>query len=171
MANSEVEMEFLKVEIENVKSIKNFSLEIPIEQGLYAIAGTNGVGKSTIMALLAVPFRPALLNDLFGRCGNASKVNYFYEGKSDYWEKEGAGARWKVKGKSSKDIRIDGFIEGSIIHGTRFSDSTLESLQLSDSVSEEHLVVGFRLIDYSLRKQLRSFDLPPLHCCYRRFVV
>ncbi|WP_405279545.1 AAA family ATPase [Cobetia sp. Ld8] len=133
-------MEFLKVEIENVKSIKNFSLEIPIEQGLYAIAGTNGVGKSTIMALLAVPFRPALLNDLFGRCGNTSKVNYFYEGKSDYWEKEEAGARWKVKGKSSKDIRIDGFIEGSIIHGTRFSDSTLESLQLSDSVSEEHLV-------------------------------
>ncbi|WP_442872645.1 tripartite tricarboxylate transporter TctB family protein [Cobetia sp. D5] len=33
------------------------------------------------------------------------------------------------------------------------------------------IAVGFRLIDYSLRKQLRSFDLPLLHCCYRRFVV
>tara|TARA_A100001391_G_scaffold86195_3_gene56580 strand:- start:215 stop:1381 length:1167 start_codon:yes stop_codon:yes gene_type:complete len=34
-----------------------------------------------------------------------------------------------------------------------------------------NLSVGFRLIDYSLSKQLRSFDLPFLYCCYRRFVV
>lgn len=128
----------LKLEIENIKSIKSFSLEIPIEQGLYAIAGTNGVGKSTIMALLAIPFRPALLSDLFGNCGQDSKINYYYSGKEDHWEK--SGPRWQIKGKPSKEIKIDGFIEGSIIHGTRFSDSTLESLKLSDNVRDEHLV-------------------------------
>ncbi|TVU68776.1 hypothetical protein FQP86_13445 [Cobetia crustatorum] len=33
------------------------------------------------------------------------------------------------------------------------------------------LDVGFRLIDYSLSKQLRSFGLPLLHCCNRCPVV
>jgi hypothetical protein len=128
----------LKVDIKNIKSVKNFTLEIPIEQGLYAIAGINGIGKSTLMALLAIPFRPALLNDLFNSCGANSAVSYFYEGKEDHWEM--IDGHWKTKGKHKKDIRIDGFIEGSIIHGTRFSDSTLASLKLSDKVKDEHLV-------------------------------
>lgn len=144
----------LKIEIENIKSIKKFSLEIPIEQGLYAIAGTNGVGKSTIMALLAIPFRPALLSDLFGNCGKDSKVDYYYTGKEDHWEKN--GPRWQIAGKPSKEIKIDGFIEGSIIHGTRFSDSTLESLQLSDDVRDEHLVDADEFINENFNEILHG---------------
>lgn len=144
----------LKIQIENIKSIKSFSLEIPIEQGLYAIAGTNGVGKSTIMALLAVPFRPALLSDLFGNCGQDSKINYYYSEKEDHWEK--IGPRWQIKGKQSKEIKIDGFIEGSIIHGTRFSDSTLESLKLSDNVRDEHLVDADEFINENFNQILHG---------------
>ncbi|WP_417534755.1 AAA family ATPase [Marinobacterium stanieri] len=144
----------LKIEIENIKSIKSFSLEIPIEQGLYAIAGTNGVGKSTIMALLAIPFRPALLSDLFGNCGHDSKINYFYSGKEDHWEKN--ESRWQIKGKPAKEIKIDGFIEGSIIHGTRFSDSTLESLKLSDKVRDEHLVDADEFINENFNEILHG---------------
>lgn len=131
-------MSDLKIEIKNTKKISDFSINIPIEQGLYAIAGTNGVGKSTLMALLAIPFRPALFADLFNNCSSNASVSYCYEGLEDHWIKD--GARWHVKNKPTKEIMIDGFIEGSIIHGTRFSDSTFESLKLSDNVNDEHLV-------------------------------
>lgn len=131
-------MSNLKITINNMKSIKNFTLEIPIEQGLYAIAGTNGIGKSTIMALLAIPFRPALLTVLFNSCDKNATITYEYDEKKDDWKKN--SGTWKVEGKASKEIKIDGFIEGSIIHGTRFSDSTYKSLQLSDTVQTEHLV-------------------------------
>lgn len=66
----------LKIEINNVKSIKNFSLEIPVEQGLHVIAGSNGIGKSSIMALLAVPFRPAVLWTIFNNAKEESSVSY-----------------------------------------------------------------------------------------------
>ena len=131
-------MSNLKVKVKNIKSIKDFTLEIPIEQGLYAIAGTNGIGKSTLMALLATPFRPALLNDLFSSCGSASELSYFYENKEDHWEVK--NQKWRTKHTRQRNIKIDGFIEGSIIHGTRFSDSTLESLKLSDNVQDDHLI-------------------------------
>ena len=44
----------------------------------------------------------------------------------------------KLKGGGKK--LNDGFIEGSIIHGTRFSDSTMASLRLSENVQAHHLV-------------------------------
>lgn len=147
-------MSNLKIEIENIKSIKKFILEIPIDQGLYAIAGTNGIGKSTLMALLAIPFRPALLNDLFSSCGVNSKISYYYDNKEDHWGIE--GGTWKIIGKKNKEIRIDGFIEGSIIHGTRFSDSTIASLKLSDKVKDEHLVDADDFINVNFNEVLHG---------------
>lgn len=126
----------LKIEIVNVKSIKQFSLEIPIEQGLHVIAGTNGIGKSSIMALLAVPFHPAILWTIFENSNDDSRVSYTYSGKCDNWHrKEG---KWWREGKKWSEIKLDGFIEGSIIHGTRFTDE--EVLKLSEKVTDEHLV-------------------------------
>lgn len=125
----------LKIEIENVKSIKSFSFEIPIEQGLHVVAGTNGIGKSSLMALLAVPFRPGVLRTIFNNSSNESKVTYSYDGKTDIWSrKEG---RWWRDSKHSQ-IKLDGFIEGSVIHGTRFTDEDV--LKISENVTNEHLV-------------------------------
>ncbi|OZY85888.1 hypothetical protein CBP51_02295 [Cellvibrio mixtus] len=126
----------LKVTIKNLKNIKNFSLSIPIEQGLHVIAGSNGIGKSTIMGLLAEPFRPSVLWTIFSHANNDSHIEYNYEGKTDIWLR--INNKWELEGKNSKSIRIDGFIEGSIIHGTRFTDSNV--LELSQNVLAEHLV-------------------------------
>ena len=131
-------MSILRIEINSVKSVKKFALEIPIEQGLYAIAGANGIGKSTIMALLAVPFRPALLKTLFDGCRVGASATYSYEGKVDSYVKQ--EYTWLINGGGKKDIWLDGFIEGSIIHGTRFTDATLKCLELSGKVKNEHLV-------------------------------
>lgn len=129
-------MSKLKVRIKNIKNIKNFSLEIPIEQGLHVIAGSNGIGKSTIMGLLAEPFMPSVLWTIFSHANSDSTVEYSYEEQTDLWIRE--GDKWELQGKKNKSIRIDGFIEGSVIHGTRFTDSNV--LKLSENVLEEHLV-------------------------------
>lgn len=129
-------MSELKVRIKNLKSIKDFSLEIPIKQGLHVLAGSNGIGKSTIMALLAEPFRPSILWTIFSHAGADSSVEYSYEDKTDLWlRKDG---QWKLEGKKNKAIRLDGFIEGSVIHGTRFADSNV--LEISKNVTNDHLV-------------------------------
>ncbi|RBP75288.1 putative AbiEii toxin of type IV toxin-antitoxin system [Shewanella putrefaciens] len=129
-------MSELKVKIKNLKNIKDFSLTIPIEQGLHVIAGSNGIGKSTIMGLLAAPFRSSVLSTIFNHANTDSSVEYSYEDKTDLWIRE--EGKWRIQGKSNKSIRIDGFIEGSIIHGTRFTDSNV--LELSKNVKDEHLV-------------------------------
>ncbi|MBJ6886015.1 AAA family ATPase [Vibrio cholerae] len=129
-------MSNFKVSIKNLKNIKNFSLEIPVKQGLHVIAGSNGIGKSTIMGLLAEPFRPSVLWTIFSHSNVDSSVEYSYEGKTDLWTRK--QNKWHLEGKKSKSIRIDGFIEGSVIHGTRFTDSNV--LELSEKVGEEHLV-------------------------------
>lgn len=131
-------MSLLKVEIENIKNIKNFTLEIPIEQGLHVVAGTNGIGKSTIMALLAVPFRPSILWTIFSNSRDDSRVKYEYDGMTDVWYKD--QSKWQLESKKRSEIRLDGFIEGSVIHGTRFTDANEKVLHLSGVVEDEHLV-------------------------------
>ncbi|MFS6804362.1 ATP-dependent endonuclease [Edwardsiella tarda] len=125
----------LVLKIKNVKSIREFNLTIQIKQGVHAISGSNGIGKSTIMSLLAVPFRPTLLNHIFSRCHSNASVEYELNGDVDIYNNN--GNKWIIP---NKKIHIDGFIEGSVIYGTRFSDSTIKSLELSDKVSDEHLV-------------------------------
>jgi DNA repair exonuclease SbcCD ATPase subunit len=39
--------------IHGVKGIEHGIIDIPIENGLYAIVGNNGTGKSTIMSCLS----------------------------------------------------------------------------------------------------------------------
>ena len=129
-------MSMLKIDIMNIKSIKNFSLEIPIEQGLHVISGANGIGKSTIMALLAVPFRPSVLWTIFSNTKSDGSVSYSYKDNVDKWIKK--KDKWVLEGKKRQSIIIDGFIEGSIIHGTRFTDGNV--LKLSEKIEDEHLV-------------------------------
>lgn len=150
-------MSIFKVSINNLKNIKNFSLEIPIEQGLHVIAGSNGIGKSTIMSLLAEPFMPSVLWTKFGHASNDSSVEYSYEGETDLWVRE--NDKWELKGKRTKSIKIDGFIEGSVIHGTRFVDSNV--LTLSEKVSEEHLVDADEFINESFNYVLHGRKFYP----------
>ncbi len=45
-------MDILKIEIEKIKNIETASFEIPIENGVYSLVGTNGCGKSSIFDAL-----------------------------------------------------------------------------------------------------------------------
>jgi energy-coupling factor transporter ATP-binding protein EcfA2 len=150
-------MSNLKISIKNLKNIKNFSLEIPIEQGLHVIAGSNGIGKSTIMGLLAEPFMPSVLRTIFSHANSDSIVEYNYEEETDLWVRD--GEKWELQGKKFKSIRIDGFIEGSVIHGTRFTDSNV--LKLSENVLEEHLVDADEFINENFNYVLHGKKFYP----------
>ena len=49
----EEKMSNLIMTIHNIKDIYHGTVEIPIENGIYAFVGNNGTGKSTIMSCLA----------------------------------------------------------------------------------------------------------------------
>ena len=106
------------------------------------------------MALLAVPFRPALLKTLFGRTPSGSKAIYSHEGKVDTWAKNDNS--WVINNGDKKNIWIDGFIEGSVIHGTRFADANLKTLERSESVKDEHLVDADDFINDSFNTVLHG---------------
>lgn len=46
-------MSNIVMNIHNIKGIVNGSIELPIENGIFAIVGNNGCGKSTIMSCMA----------------------------------------------------------------------------------------------------------------------
>lgn len=152
-------MSILTVEIHGIKNIKDFKLSIPIEQGLYAIAGSNGIGKSTIMALLAVPFRTSILSTIFNSCSSNSSVKYSYEGKNDAWIKN--EKKWLLDGRK-QTIRIDGFIEGSVIHGTRFTDANEKILEISEKVKDEHLIDADSFINENFNYVLHGKNFYPI---------
>jgi len=151
-------MKKFKIEIKNVKNIKEFSLEIPVEQGLHVISGINGIGKSTIMGLLSVPFRPTILWKIFKNPNSNSSVSYSYNGSSDIWVVN-EESKWVLKGKKKLDVKLDGFIEGSIIHGTRFTDGNV--LEISNKVKDEHLVDADMFINENFNQILHGKTFYP----------
>ncbi|MCC3380640.1 AAA family ATPase [Paenibacillus farraposensis] len=46
-------MNYLKININQIKNIRKAELELPLERGVYALVGINGSGKSTVLQALA----------------------------------------------------------------------------------------------------------------------
>lgn len=145
-----------KLEVKNIKSFENFTIEISLEKGLYAITGTNGVGKSTLMTLLAKPFLPTILETHFSKsAAEKSEVHYKLDNceeintyKNSKWDSE------KING----EIKLRGFYEGSVIHGTRFSDANLAAIKHSQDVSPNDLADADDFVKSKLSYVLHGYD-------------
>lgn len=127
----------LRIEIENLRSIKSFNFDFPIKKGISVITGENGSGKSTIMSVLATLFSKFRINDFTEidiNSDTAIKIS-FKDRSVEYKTKE----KKLYKSKDEK-LPISGFYEGSIIHGTRFRDTTLTALKAADNVNPDYLV-------------------------------
>ena len=116
---------YLSVEIKNIKNIKFAKLDLPYVPDVYVIAGTNGSGKSTIMNALAQNIKNSLEElDTPDYDRNASSVKLSLNGKSDEWvPKERVNYKWWTKTNKAPILKkniINGFYEGSIFYGTRF---------------------------------------------------
>jgi hypothetical protein len=114
--------ENLTLEIKNLRSIIDFKISLPIKKGVYAITGSNGTGKSTILnALSKIVYRSAL-NSYFKFDGDEnSKIRYSYKDKKISYIK--TPQQWQASQDENDDIFFKGIYEASLIYGNRFSDA------------------------------------------------
>lgn len=137
-------MDTINIEIQNIKSIKNAKIELPLETGLYGLVGNNGCGKSTILLLMA----QLLSRQWWGGmkkedCDPAtSKVIFTLDDKTDTWTFNGSTERWQVQPPTFDDnIRLNGMYEGSLFYGTRFSDSrTIDDMLEKGRLKPEDII-------------------------------
>ncbi|KGQ56725.1 hypothetical protein IO44_02100 [Gallibacterium anatis str. Avicor] len=113
----------LKMIIHKIKGINHGEIELPIQNGLYAIVGSNGSGKSTIMLCIA---------QLIGK-HNLSNVlrdnDFFSDSYIEYQLDDKKVERWTCanhfwKANTYPDLlSFNGTYEGSLFYGARFKDS------------------------------------------------
>lgn len=144
----------LQVKVENVRSLDDFSLALPFKSGLHAIAGENGIGKSTIFSCLSKFVYRGSLISYFRSDGNASsRITYKFKDLTNSWIKQ---PNWKRDDFGDNEILIDGFYEGSLIFGSRFSDAHYSKLGKSNNVSLNDLVLADDFIVKNLGRILRN---------------
>ena len=111
----------LELKIENVRNIGKLELTLPFSKGLYAVTGVNGIGKSTIFSALSrVVYRGALTKYFRNDGSEKSKITYALNGIENTWERR---INWQRETPAAQEIFVNGFFEGSLIYGNRFSDA------------------------------------------------
>ena len=130
-------MKKLRVEIKSLKNFQYVAMELPMEKGLYAITGANGTGKSTIMRAIAKLVQRSAYNKFQHQDYNSDTlIKLEYDGVVNQWKRE--NGTWKCD--SEKPISIQGFYEGSIIHGTRFCDANYGAILKAEGVKKSDLI-------------------------------
>lgn len=133
----------LKMTIHKIKSIEHAVLELPMRNGVHAIVGNNGTGKSTVIYSFAQLISRGSLAS-FGidvRDGD-SYVEFEYKNRKN---------RWKVKQDRFNpekvflvqpygQIRINGMYEGSLFFGFRFKHyEKVKNILLSGEITDDIL--------------------------------
>lgn len=141
--------------IHKIKGISTGIIDLPIENGVYAIVGNNGTGKSTIMSCLAQLLSRHNLGMLRSQDYNSeSYVRFQYFDKDDKWYCE--DGFWKSD-TFPNSIRFNGTYEGSLFYGMRFIDSkNVDELVTDGKITEDDLAVADEYIVEHLGEILHS---------------
>ena len=76
------------LKIENLKSIQSIEIELPFKKGVYAITGSNGIGKSTLLNVLSkLVYKGALKAYLHYDGTPDSKNSIYCRGKEKHMDK------------------------------------------------------------------------------------
>lgn len=128
--------ENLTLEINNLRSIKDFKISLPIKKGVYAITGSNGIGKSTVLNALSKVVYKSALNSYFKFDGDEnSKIRYSYKDKQISYIR--TPQQWQANQDEKDDISFKGIYEASLIYGNRFSDANKSLLSKTRNFKEE----------------------------------
>jgi predicted ATPase len=128
-------MNNLKITVENVKNIKQASIEFPLEKSLNLIVGSNGSGKSTILLALSQAIRSSLKSLSDDDFDDSSRVEISIDGKANVWT---GLEKWR---HSSPNSLLNGMYEGSLFYGTRFNDSRTVDEHLRAGRIQSHEIV------------------------------
>lgn len=120
----------LKLHIHKIKCIDDLEVELPLERGLYAITGQNGSGKSTLVTCASSSFFIMRIVDYFGETPNDSSISFELDGGIKKYTKEiNQNGKYVWKSSSDQNFKLKGFIEGSLIYGNRFRNTSLTVLR------------------------------------------
>ncbi|MBQ8701875.1 MAG: AAA family ATPase [Prevotella sp.] len=130
------DMDTIKVVINRIKNIKHAELELPFENGVYSLVGTNGCGKSTILLLLAQLVYNRALDSLKREdFSSDSSLSFEINGVNDTWTYSRRERKW-ISSRGDERLRENGMHEGSLFYGTRFNDSR----NIDDKVKSKQFV-------------------------------
>lgn len=142
----------LNMTINKIKSINNLEIDLPVEKGLYAITGQNGSGKSTLVTCASSVFFNMPMNDYFGQTEPDAYISFKLKDATRAWtKKEG-----KWSSKSTGNMSIKGFYEGSIIFGTRFRNTSIHILRKLDGIASDKLNSADEFIRTNLGRILHN---------------
>ena len=120
----------IKLNIHNVKFIKDYTMMFSLSKGLYAITGENASGKSTIISAAASLFYEIPMYDYFGKPFEDSTISFDIENERFRWESK--GGKWRKKFPTQTPV--GGFFEGSIIYGNRFRNTYFSVIRKLDEM-------------------------------------
>jgi len=144
----------LEIEIVNIRNIKNVKLSLPFSNGLYAITGINGIGKSTIFSALSrVVYRGALKNYFRKDGDNSSSITYRLNGIENIWQRR---IGWQRANPQDPEIFINGFFEGSLIYGKRFTDAHTSKLPATLRITDDKICDADAFVKENLGAILRN---------------
>lgn len=127
-------MSTLLIRIHNIKNIKDAQIEIPFDNGIYTIVGSNGCGKSTLMLCMAQLLSNQLSRLAVSDAKTDSFVEFEVDGNKSIWRRSNT-PKWQHFGKRHK---YNGLYEGSLFYGTRFEDSTNIERMIENGRITEH---------------------------------
>lgn len=135
--------------IHNVKAIDDFSIDFPLDKGLYAITGENASGKSTIVTCASTAFFNMSMKLYFGRPQGEAYIEFILGDQHRKWECHDGW--WE---EPNEKLNLKGFYEGSIIYGNRFRDTNFSSIKKLESVSQYDLEPADEFVRQNLGKIL-----------------
>jgi len=141
--------------IHDIKGIHHGTIEIPLENGVFAVVGNNGTGKSTIMACMAQLISRHNLGALKPEDYSAnSYIEFIYGDKKDKWFCE--ENFWKAD-SFPNTLKVNGTYEGSLFYGMRFRDSrNVDELMETGKIDKESIADADLYIQESLGKILHN---------------
>ena len=141
-------MDTLKVTIHKIKNIRQAKLDLPFDNGLYTIVGTNGCGKSTIMLCLAQLISNQLDRLIHSDASNDSYLQFDISGRIDIWRRQNSNYKWET---AEKIFRYNGLYEGSLFYGTRFEDSTnIEEMIETHRITSDHITAADEYVKHQM---------------------
>ena len=124
----------LDIEISEIRGIKSLKVSLNLKPGIYAITGKNASGKSSLIASLSAIFYRRILSSYFQNTKSNTFIKYNIDGETMVAKKIN-DTRWEFDG----NLMLNGFYEGSIIHGNRFRDANYGALYKASKVKRENL--------------------------------
>lgn len=148
-------MNLLQLTIHKIKNISHGVIELPIENDIYAIIGSNGVGKSTIMSCLAQLLSAHNLGQLKPEdYSSDSYVQFYYNEQMDKWY---CSKNFWVADTHPNNLKFNGTYEGSLFYGFRFKDSkNVDELFERHEIKDEFIVNADDYIQTYLGKILHN---------------